>query len=97
LKRKSSKYMYWLKNKPCFVCGAQSCTPHHVRLKGLAGIGQKPPDTYTVPICYTHHYEIETQGLLTFMKKYFKLDANEVHEYFYRVLCKYMSEYILDK
>lgn len=44
--------------------------PHHVRVRGNAGVGQKPSDFFTIPLCRVHHDEIHKHGSTTFEQKY---------------------------
>lgn len=53
---KSEKYLKWVRNRPCAVCGNPESEPHHLRL-GFAGIGQKSSDCLCVPLCRVHHDE----------------------------------------
>lgn len=55
---KSKKYTDWIKEQPCYVCGAPS-EPHHLKGIGcMSGAGMKAPDWATMPLCRTHHDEM---------------------------------------
>lgn len=54
------KYLDWLKDKPCCVCGKEpyadhKSIPHHCRVNGSGGTGIKPSDTYALPLCHKCH------------------------------------------
>ncbi|WP_400258224.1 DUF968 domain-containing protein [Serratia nevei] len=50
-----SKYTRWVKTQPCCACGARSDDPHHIIGHGLGGMGTKPSDYLTIPLCRTCH------------------------------------------
>jgi hypothetical protein len=53
-----------------YICSMRSClsgsteaiVPHHVRLAGFCGTGQKPADYFCVPVTYAEHSRIHTSG-----------------------------------
>lgn len=56
---KSRKYLKWVKEKPCSVCGAPADDAHHIIGVGhFSGMGMKAPDYLSVPLCRGHHEEI---------------------------------------
>lgn len=56
------KHLDFIRSLPCIVCGDNTSTEAaHVRYtdrsvaKVNPGMGQKPPDYFTVPMCHVHH------------------------------------------
>jgi hypothetical protein len=47
-------------------CRRSPCDAAHVRIGALAGIGQKPSDRRTTPLCHKHHMEQHSVGERTF-------------------------------
>lgn len=46
------KYLSWVRQRPCVVCGAQANAAHHlIGLWGLSGMGLKVSDALTMPVC----------------------------------------------
>jgi len=50
-----SKYTRWVKSQKCLGCGANADDPHHIIGHGLGGMGTKPSDYLTIPLCRTCH------------------------------------------
>ncbi|BEL80127.1 hypothetical protein SM12BL3_14340 [Serratia marcescens] len=50
-----SKYTRWVKSQKCLGCGARADDPHHIIGHGLGGMGTKPSDYLTIPLCRTCH------------------------------------------
>lgn len=68
---RSPRHLAWVRTLPCSVPGCRGdmvqthmVQAHHVR-KG-AGVGLKPSDRYSAPICIDHHAEGHTSGWRTF-------------------------------
>ncbi|GAC1477368.1 MAG: hypothetical protein NVS2B1_19560 [Bradyrhizobium sp.] len=62
-------HLAWVRSLPCSVGNAecsQTIHAHHVRNGADGGMGMKPDDLYTVPLCSLHHNELHTRGRLTF-------------------------------
>lgn len=59
----------WMKKQhdlPCEVCGREGTTVGaHQRLGGEGGMGMKPSDDLTIPLCQVHH-DAEHRGWRTF-------------------------------
>jgi len=73
------KHQQYIRSKACVVpgCASRNIICAHVR-SGLpkgeqAGTGQKPHDTFTVPLCRSHHDEQHSLGEITFQKQH-KID-----------------------
>lgn len=66
---------------PCLVCGSLPSEAAHVRTPSAAhgkracGMGSKPDDKWTLPLCHQHHMEQHQEGELTF---YFRLNVSPV-------------------
>lgn len=53
---RSAKYLKFIRSKPCVICGNPNTVPHHIRrLYWMAGMGIKPHDYVTIPLCDSHH------------------------------------------
>tara|TARA_R110001606_G_scaffold227564_1_gene375614 strand:- start:22 stop:351 length:330 start_codon:yes stop_codon:yes gene_type:complete len=61
LKIRSRKHLMYIANKPCLICGGIDVQAAHIRYAG-AGIGQKPCDIFTTPLCLEHHREQHTMN-----------------------------------
>lgn len=69
----NSKHLNFIRSLPCLICGnnieTEAC---HVRMsdariaKPESGLGRKPPDWFTVPMCGRHHKEQHQQNERTF-------------------------------
>lgn len=56
---RSKKYLDWVKELPCCICGAPSDEAHHLISVGLGGImGDKIDDVFTIPVCRIDHSRI---------------------------------------
>ena len=61
-KAKNNEHLRYIRQLPCLVCGDNTSTEAaHVRMadaraaKSITGIGIKPADSWTVPLCGRHH------------------------------------------
>jgi hypothetical protein len=61
-RRRSDLHLKWIRTLPCVICGKhggihaahlRAASPRHGKL--ATGIGQKPDDSWTVPLCAEHH------------------------------------------
>jgi len=77
-----SRHLAWLRRQPCCVpgCNETSVQAHHVRNAANSGIGLKPPDSETVPLCPMHHHILHRVGRLTFQAHY-RVDLDAVREF----------------
>lgn len=49
---RSKKYLAFVRTLPCCVCGSSADAAHHVTgLWNLSGMGLKPDDNMTMPVC----------------------------------------------
>ena len=65
---KDRKYLEWVASHPCLVCGGPAGQAHHVRFGQAAGMGTKPDDYRSIPVCAKCHDKIHN----------WKLDANDI-------------------
>lgn len=67
----SEKYREHVRSLQCVVpgCNGKSIC-HHVRFSHNSGTGQKPSDTWGLPICDPHHDEWHKKGIDTFLSKH---------------------------
>ena len=65
------KYIEWIKEKDCLVCGVSGVDADHLKTIGMGGDRKKPHwEDYTcVPLCRHHHIERHTNWE-KFEKKY---------------------------
>lgn len=53
---RSDKYIKWIKDQPCYICGRDGVDPHHIIGVGhLGGTATKAPDWATIPLCRQCH------------------------------------------
>ncbi len=73
MNKKNHEYLEWIREQPCIVCQGQS-EPHHVRIDGNAGMGIKPDDEFSLPLCRDHHTESHALGRKSFWAKHMRLN-----------------------
>ena len=61
----SKKYLDFVRQQLCIICGRSPVEAHHVKTIGSGG-----DDTFAVPLCIEHHCIIHTIGIKSFQKKY---------------------------
>lgn len=66
--RTDKKYLDYIRQMPCKICGYPA-EPHHIRSTG-DGLGQKPDDRRTIPLCRLHHAEAHAWGDKTFQERH---------------------------
>ena len=66
-RQRSGLHLKWIRTLPCAICGKQGgIHAAHLRAASLrhgklgTGIGQKPDDAWTTPLCAEHHILGET-------------------------------------
>lgn len=71
-REKDDDYLAFVKRRPCLVheCKGVDVDAHHVREKGKGGIGTKPSDRRTVPLCRKHHDFYHQQGRANFERDF---------------------------
>jgi hypothetical protein len=49
---RNSQYLAFVRSLPCCVCGGVTDSAHHIiGVGGMGGVGTKPGDEYTMPVC----------------------------------------------
>ena len=76
-------HLAWVRTLRC-VARADGCLSavqaHHVRTGNTGGgMGMKPDDCWTVPLCAKHHYDLHTIGCRTFEARH-RLDLRALAE-----------------
>jgi len=78
-RKKSPAHLAYIRQLPCLVCGDNtSVQAAHVRYgnrvfaKRDTGMGEKPDDRWTVPLCGEHHREQHQMNEKAFWAKYEK-------------------------
>ena len=70
-KLSSKKYLDYIRNKPCLVCGSIPCDPDHLEARGMGGANRSVYKDYSsVPLCRIHHTERHQAGNEKFENKY---------------------------
>lgn len=65
--RRSRGHLDFIRGLPCCVCGkAPRSEAAHVRSGTDGGMGLKPSDKFTVPLCSRHHREQHQVGEVSF-------------------------------
>jgi len=60
---RSKKHMATVREGGCSICGNPVADAHHLRTVGDArGLGIKPGDDKTIPLCRLHHDELHMYG-----------------------------------
>lgn len=82
--RREPQYLKWLRNQPCAVGGtcAGSIQACHVRRGTDGGMGLKPSDRFSLPMCAAHHGEQHMAGERTFEDRH-GIDMKATAEAFY--------------
>lgn len=55
-------HLAFIRSLPCCRCGRSPSQAAHVRMGTGGGMGMKPDDRYTVPLCADHHREQHQVG-----------------------------------
>lgn len=61
-REKDAKYLRAIRKLPCLVCRQTPSEAAHVRIGSNAGMGLKPHDRRTIPLCHKHHMEQHSLG-----------------------------------
>lgn len=89
---RNSKYLNWLRKRPCVVSGKKAQCAHHIRLGTNGGTSLKPSDYFCIPLLNEFHTTgpsaIHIIGEETFLK-HFKLNKHEL-------FLKYLTEYFFE-
>ena len=82
--RKDPEWRKYVSSLRCCLSGSEDrVVPHHVRMKGFCGVGQKPHDLFCVPMTYMEHTRIHAQGLS-------ERERNVVMDQLVRLVIEYM-------
>lgn len=67
---RSPRHLAWIRTLPCSVpgCKEEMVQAHHIRVR--AGVGLKPADRSSAPICLIHHSELHQGGHRSFEIKH---------------------------
>jgi len=66
---RSVKHLKYVASQPCLICQSPYVQACHIRI-GFLGLGIKPCDSKTVPLCVEHHAEQHTMNEQSFWDKY---------------------------
>jgi hypothetical protein len=77
MREKSKRHLDYVRSLPCVICGDPVHTQAaHVRFadpraaKDITGMGTKPSDEWTVPLCNRHHEEQHRGGEREFWRRH---------------------------
>ena len=66
---RSKKHLQFVASQPCLLCGATDVQACHIRI-GFLGLGIKPCDSKTVPLCLAHHTKQHSMNEKKFWESY---------------------------
>ena len=58
---RSRNHLMFVASQPCLICRREDVQAAHIRFSG-AGMGMKPCDIFTTPLCIEHHREQHTKN-----------------------------------
>ena len=59
------KYLQWIREQDCMMCGTTPCDPHHIKGRGnFSGVGMKAPDLLVMPLCRRCHGDMHSNPSL---------------------------------
>jgi len=79
-KIRDKAHLKFIRSLPCVRCFQAPSQAAHIRLGGKAGIGQKPCDSKTIPLCPACHFTQHNVG-----EQSFHGDMDKIHD-----LAKYL-------
>lgn len=86
---RNAEYLKFVRGHACCICGASSDHAHHyAKRHGGGGTSIKPHDSYTVPLCAAHHYDVHANGEAGGMSK------NELDYFFFRTSLFLLTEWV---
>lgn len=59
---RSSKYLKYIRTKPCLICGNQA-EAHHLTFVQSRAMSMKNGDQWCVPLCHGHHMDLHASFL----------------------------------
>ena len=78
--KRMPKYLKYIRTLPCVICNDHTTTEAaHVRFIAPCGVGLKPSDEFTLPLCGAHHREQHRRGEELWWKSK-GLDPKEITE-----------------
>ena len=86
----SKKYLDYIREKPCLVCGITPCDPDHLEAVGMGGANRSGYKDYScIPLCRMHHTHRHQMGNVKFMDTYkiniWKDAFNLIRRYFVEI------------
>lgn len=99
-KIRNPKHTRWIATLPCCLAGRDipcggDVVAAHIRMGSGAGMGQKPDDNLTVPLCHAHHNFQHTKGELFFWGQHLN-DAKKLANMLYGASLQDAYRYIMD-
>ena len=89
---KNKDYLFFVSLKDCLFCGKGPLNQaHHIRNK--TGIGRKPSDYATIPLCYDHHDLIHNDPKLF----YLTTNKQDIYECMVDLLIEWLEKSDLGK
>lgn len=66
--KRNPGHLAWIRTLPCAVkgCCSKAIQAAHVRVETGGGMGMKPADAFSVPLCVEHHLEQHRVGHAAF-------------------------------
>lgn len=92
---RSRAYLHFVIEHPCLGCGAKAEHAHHFgKSRGGGGIGLKPHDTFTVPLCADCHATVHRNGTLPRPFGSVRLCGDELAGYFAVTALRLVTEWL---
>src|SRR6266702_2644118 len=68
--RRAAQHLAFVRLLPCVICSIRPSQAAHVRRGTDGGMGMKPSDKYSTPLCAAHHDAQHASGEITFWSFY---------------------------
>jgi hypothetical protein len=68
--KRAAQHLAFIRGLPCMICGARPSEAAHVRRGTDGGIGVKPSDRFSLPLCRAHHDAQHSNGEVSFWAYY---------------------------
>lgn len=68
--KRALQHLAFIRLLPCMICGVRPAQAAHVRRGTDGGIGTKPSDKFSLPLCAIHHDAQHANGELSFWSHY---------------------------
>lgn len=72
---RNEKHRRFIASLPCLICSSEDVQAAHIRRGNSCGVGLKPCDSLTVPLCIRCHAKQHEVGELVFYKDYAGYEA----------------------